>query len=524
MTDVSYVLAIDLGTSGPKVGLVASDGSLAGGEFSPVPLALMDGGGAEQDPEAWWDAIGGASRRLLASSAIPPERIDAVSATAQWSGTVAVDRRGDPLREAIIWLDSRGAPHIRDLTAGPVRVGGYDPRALWQWVRVTGGAPSHSGKDPLAHILYLRDAEPSAYREAAHFLEPKDYLNLRLTGVPAATYDSVALHWVTDNRDLGAIRYHDGLLRRVGLDRSQLPDLGGATDVVGRLTVDAAGHLGVRPDTPVIGGTPDLHSAAIGSGATRDGDAHLYIGTSSWLISHVPFKKTDVLHNLASLPAAIPGRYLAANEQESAGKALAWAAEVLYPGASLDSSVYDELNAVAASVPPGSRDVVFTPWLYGERTPVEDATLRAGFHNQSLGTGRAEMIRAVFEGVAFNTRWLLGHAERFVGSQLDSIVAVGGGAQSALWCQIYADVLGRTIHQAADPLMVNVRGAGLLGHVALGNLEWDDVPSRVPVTATFEPDPRNRVVYDRLYDAFRRLHRGTRRIHRRLNGPSGRSG
>lgn len=517
MTDVSHVLAIDLGTSGPKVGLVGSDGSLAGGEFSPVSVDLVEGGGAEQDPEQWWDAIAAASHRLLASTPAETDRIEAVSVSAQWSGTVPVDARGDPVRKAIIWLDSRGAPYVEELTSGPVRIEGYDPRKLWEWVRVTGGAPSHSGKDPLAHILYLRHEEPDAYRDSALFLEPKDYLNLRLTGVPAATFDSVALHWVTDNRDLEAIDYHEGLLRRAGLHRDQLPDLIAATDVVGALTPRAASDLGLPAGIPVVGGTPDLHSAAIGAGTTRDRDAHLYLGTSSWLICHVPFKKTDIIHNLASLPAAIPDRYLVANEQESAGKALDWVADVLSPGRSGDESVYAEMNDVAAGVPPGSRDVVFTPWLYGERTPVEDATLRAGFHNQSLGTGRAEMIRAVFEGVAYNTRWLLGHVERFVGSRLDPIVAVGGGAQSPLWCQIHADVLGRTVLQAEDPIMVNVRGAGMLGHVALGNLTWADIPELVPTAATFEPNPANQEVYDRLYDAVRRIHRGTRRIHRRLN-------
>jgi xylulokinase len=243
---------------------------------------------------------------------------------------------------------------------------------------------------------------------------------------------------------------------------------------------------------------------------------HLYLGTSSWLICHVPFKKTDVVHNIGTLPAAIPGRYLTANEQETAGKAIEWLADILYPGANR-AEVYAEMNRLAATVPAGSNGVIFTPWLYGERTPVEDASLRGGFFNQSLETGRSEMIRATFEGVAYNSRWLLHYVEKFVGGRVDPLVMVGGGAQSDLWCQIHADVLGRRVHQAEDPIQVNVRGAGLLAHVALGHLQWGDVPNLVPLAATYEPNPANRSVYDKAYDAFRSLHRRNRRTYHRLN-------
>jgi xylulokinase len=176
-----------------------------------------------------------------------------------------------------------------------------------------------------------------------------------------------------------------------------------------------------------------------------------------------------------------------------------------------------QLNELAATAPPGSGGVIFTPWLYGERTPVEDATLRAGFFNQSLETGRAEMARAVFEGVAYNSRWLLGYVERLAGHRLDPIVIAGGGARSDLWCQIFADVLGRTIKQAADPIMVNARGAGLLAHAALDNVAWDDIPRLVPITADYPPNPQNSPIYDRLYDAFRRIQRNNQRTYRKLN-------
>ena len=516
MTGFPHALAIDLGTSGPKVALVSATGEVKGAEFEPVGLTLLPDGGAEQDPAEWWSAIGAASRRLLATGIVPAGEIDAVSVTGQWSGTVAVDGQGEAIGNAIIWMDTRGARYIRDLIGGPVRIEGYDPRKLRTWVALTGGAPGRSGKDPLAHILYLRHQQPGVYREAATFLEPKDYLNLRLTGTAAGSFDSMALHWITDNTDLRAVTYSDRLLGWAGLRRDQFPPLRPAIDVLAPLTSEAAAHLGLPDPVAVVTGTPDVHSAAIGAGTTTDFAAHLYLGTGSWLSCHVPFKKTNVVINLGTLPAALPGRYLVANAQETAGKALEWLAEVLSPHAARDE-VLSEFNEIAGRVPAGSGGVIFTPWLIGERTPVEDATLRGGFFNQSLHTGREEMIRAVFEGVAYNARWLLESVEKFVGRRLDPIVMVGGGAQSDLWCQIHADVLGRTVHQAEDPIQVNVRGAGILAHGALGRLQWDEVSGLVPRDATYRPDPAHRAVYDEAYAAFRRIHRRNRGTYRRLN-------
>jgi xylulokinase len=234
----------------------------------------------------------------------------------------------------------------------------------------------------------------------------------------------------------------------------------------------------------------------------------------------VPFRKTDLLHNLASIPSAIPGRYLLANEQESAGVCLAELVRVLSPalaGGGQDDQ-YAELLAQAAEVPAGSDGLIFTPWLNGERSPVDDPTVRGGFFNQSLGLTRGHLVRAVLEGVACNSRWLLTYVERFAGRPLDGVTAVGGGARSELWCQVHADVLGRVVHQAADPVLVSVRGAALQASVALGHLGWDEVAATVPVARTFEPDPARGRVYDTLFPEFVNLYRGTRKIYARLNG------
>jgi xylulokinase len=525
----TYVLAVDLGTGGPKVAVVTLTGRIVAHAFEAVGIALTDDGGAEQSPEAWWSAVVACVRRALHESGVEAERVVGVGCTAQWSGTVPVDEAGRAIEPAISWLDSRGAREVRETVRGSVNVQGYSPSKLARWVRKTGGIPSLSGKDPVGHIHFLRAQRPDVYRAAAVFLEPVDYLGLRLTGLARASHDSITLHWVTDNRAIGAIAYDDSLIALAGLERSKLPDLVPTGSVLGGLTPAAAAELGLLPGTPVIAGSGDLHTAAVGSGAVADFDAHVYIGTSSWVSCHVPFKKTDALTNIASIPSGIPGRYLVADEHETGGACLTWLRDnVLYPGDALHlgggvvadapEGFFAALNDVASSVPVGSHGVMFTPWLNGERSPVDDHTIRGGFHNLSLSSTRADMVRAVFEGVALNSAWLLGAVEKFCKRRFDSLAFVGGGANSDLWSQMHADATGRQIRQVADPVLANVRGAALLTLVALGHLTLDDVPATVAIKAVYEPDPEAALVYEGLLKEFVNFYKETKGIYKRLNG------
>jgi xylulokinase len=526
-----HVLAVDLGTGGPKVAVLAATGRILSHAFQAVGIDLTDDGGAEQSPQAWWDAIAASARQALADSGVAPEDIVGIGCTSQWSGTVPVDDSGAAIGPAITWMDSRGARAVRDTVRGALNVQGYSASKLAKWVRRTGGIPSLSGKDPVGHIHFLREQRPGVYAAAAVFLEPVDYLNLRLTGLARASHDSITLHWVTDNRDINAVAYDDSLMGLAGLERSKLPDLVPTGSVLGGLAPAAAAELGLLPGTPVIAGTGDLHSAAVGSGAVADFDGHLYIGTSSWISCHVPFKKTDALTNIASFPSGIPGRYLVADEHETGGACLTWLRDnLLFPDDALSATgtssaasgppgnVFGTLNDMAATVPVGSHGVLFTPWLNGERSPVDDHTIRGGFHNISLSSTRADMVRAVFEGVALNSAWLLGAVEKYTKRPFPSLAFVGGGANSDLWSQIHADATGRTIRQIDDPVLANVRGAGLLTLLALGHLTIADIPGTVSVKATYEPDPAAGEVYAALLKEFVNLYEKTKAIHKRLNG------
>jgi xylulokinase len=522
------IVAVDLGTSGAKVALVTTGGRILGYELQPVRLLLGPGGAAEQDPHEWFGAICTGLRRLLDRRIVPIGAIAAFSVTAQWMGTVAVDHRGHPIGNALIWMDSRGAPYVRQLIGGlPTLPGtGYNAVKLRRWLRASGGLPSRTGKDPVGHIQWIRHEQPERYAATRTFLDVPDYLNLRLTGRACAAYDTAVGFWATDNRDLDRVVYDEELVQLSGLDRAQLPDLVPTGTVVGYLTPTAAADLGLGDHgrrVQVVTATGDTSSAAIGAGAVGDYDAHLYIGTSSWLSCPVPFKRTDLRTNVTSLPSGIPGRWWVATEQESAGKALEWAIGALGLG-TRGGDPFQELLALAATAPPGSGGVVFAPWLNGERTPVEDHHLRGVWFGMGLHTTRAHLARSVLEGVALNTRWMLDAVEGFVGrgrrgavgggrsGRFEHVTLVGGGARSPLWCQIIADVLERPIRHVTAPRLANVRGAALAGAVALGELQWQDIPARIEIDATYEPYEPSQPVHAASYRTLVALHKRNRSV------------
>ena len=507
-----HVLAIDLGTGGPKAALVSRSGVITAHEFESTPLVVSGDGGAEQDPDEWWTAITAAAQRVVEGGGVSPDDIVAVSVTAQWSGTVAVDEKSNHLHPAVTWMDSRGAPYVHDLVSSRVNVAGYNPAKLKAWIQKTGGVPSHSGKDPIAHILWLRHERPEVYKAAHAFLEPCDYLNARITGRQCSSFDAIVIHWLTDNRDLDNVDYDQQLLDFCGLKRSQLPELVPSASVIATVLPEVAESWGLRPETQVVTATGDVHSAVVGSGALGDYEGHLYIGTSSWLSCHLPTKRTDLFNNQTALPSAVPGRYFLANEHEVGGAALLWLRDKAQMVKDLD-----EANEVAAVAPAGSNKVIFTPWLNGERTPVDDHTIRGGWNNLSLGTTRPDLVRSVFEGVAFNSRWLLDVVEKFVKQPMDGLNFIGGGALSDLWCQIHADVCDRTIRRVAEPQHANTRGAAFVAWLALGRQTLEELNRSVTIDKEFRPNPDMASTYAPLYAEFTKIYKANKAIHRRLN-------
>ena len=518
------ILAVDLGTSGMKVALITINGKVLGWESEPVRLLITPDGGAEQSPEEWWQAFLSAAGRLLKREQDAGPRVTAVCCSTQGEGTIAVDKDGKALGNAILWMDMRGAPHLKKQLGGLINIDGASIDKVLHFVRLTGGMPSMTGKDPAGHMLFIRDAQPEVYAQTYKFLNVLDYLNLRLTGRFVATFDSILTSWVTDNHDPDAVRYHDGLISTLGLDRDKLPDITACSEVIGTLKTEVADVLGLSKDVKVVAGSIDNTAAAIGSGAVNDYDTHLYIGTSSWMAAHVPFKKTDVLASLASVPCAVPGRYLLTALQATAGGNLTFLRDnILYHKDELLQEaevpdIFKVLDQIAERVPAGSNGVIYTPWIWGERAPVDDKTVRAGLYNLSLHNTREDIIRAFLEGIAFNTRWLLRPVEKFMKRKVESINIIGGGAQSDVWCQVFADVMNVEIKQVADPIYANARGAAWIAAVGLGEIRFSDVPELVEIKRMYLPRVSNRKLYDDRFEIFTKIYKQMSPLYKRMNG------
>ena len=265
-------------------------------------------------------------------------------------------------------------------------------------------------------------------------------------------------------------------------------------------------------------------TAAIGSGAVGDFMPQLYLGTSSWIAAHVPFKKTDATSSLASVPCARPDRYLLTALQATAGGNLSFLRDnILYHQDELLQEanmpdVFQIMDQIAARVPAGSHGVTYPPWIWGERAPVEDRDLRAGLFNISLHNTREDIIRAFLEGVAFNTRWLMKPVEKFMGQAVQQINLVGGGGNSDVWCQIFADVLNVEVRQVQGPIQANARGAAFIAAAGLGEIALKDVAGLVQFKRVYAPTPEHRAVYDARYEIFVDIYRQIKGVYRKLNG------
>ncbi|HSL94982.1 MAG TPA: FGGY-family carbohydrate kinase [Thermoleophilia bacterium] len=531
--DGRWILAVDLGNGGPKVAVCSLDGDLRAVAFRPVHVRVGLDGAVTQDAVEWWDVLREAAKEAIATAGADGARLHAVAVTGQFASSVPVGADGQPAGDVLIWSDTRARDLARDVIGGPINVAGFAPLKTLPFVRITGGAPAPSGADPTGHALLLKYRLTDVYAKTKVILEPVDYLGLRFTGRAAATSASMMGSWLTDNRPGAQLGYVDELVARTKRDRDRLPELLPMGSVLGPLLPEVAAELGVAPGAPVVCGIPDLHAAVVGSGATGLYETHIAVSTTSWIGCRVPFKRTDVIHQIATVPGLDPEHPLVANNQETGGAALHWLREqsvappdgLLGGGSGIGAAgaapegaapSYEDLLRLAATAPAGCEGVLFMPWLSGERSPAEDKVVRAGWLNLSLRTDRAMLVRSVLEGVAYNAHWLLDAYEKFIKRPVPKVRLLGGGAQSELWCQIYADVLGRPVEQVADPRHAQLRGAALWARICLGELTLDDVPARVPVPAAFEPSADSQT-YTAMYAEYRKLFGKLKGFYHRLN-------
>ena len=527
-----YVLAHDVGTTGSKTCLFRITDTLeqVDAAMEEYPLYMTDDGGAEQKVDDWWAAICQSTRVILDRGSIGAEQIAAMGFCCQMQGSILVDKDGRALRNPMIYMDGRATRQIeRNLYHGLLRISGWNARKTLTSLRITGGLAA-TPKDPLWKYHWVRDNEPEIFAKAHKWLDVKDYLILRSTGQYSMTRDSAHITFVYDTRP-GRLGWHPGLCRMFNVDMAHLPPVVESTDVVGHLTADAASQMGLVAGIPVFGGGGDSAMTTIGAGCLDLYDTHIYVGTSGWVVSNVDKRMVDIGNFMASILGAMPGRYNYIAEQETSGACLKWVRDhlaldgigvYLKDRAPTDGEeelglLYDLLNQVVEETPPGAGNVIFTPWLHGNRSPREDAYARGMFFNLGINTGKRVMVRAVLEGVAFHKRWMLEAAERKIPRQ-PSVRFVGGGAKSHVWCQIMADVTGRQIETVAHPQDVGAMGAALVCGVGLGRVGgFQQAKEMVPVVRTFSPRPEFKAVYDRNFEIFKALYGRNKKLFKTLN-------
>jgi len=528
---MTYVLAYDIGTTGVKTCLFSVEEriTLLSSAQAGYGLYLVEGGGAEQEPEEWWQSMCHTTRELFSKVDIKPEQIAGLSFCSQMQGLALVDREGAPVRRAMSYMDQRaGAELKKGLAHGP-RIAGANVFKLLRCLRATGAVPS-SVKDPVWKYKWVQAHEPENFRRVDKWLDVKEYLLLRCTGRAVMTQDSAYATLLYDTRRED---WSGELCRMFGVEPDHLAPIIQSTDRVGGLTDRAAAELGLAPGTPVFGGGGDASLIGIGAGAAAVGSTHIYCGTSGWVSTVTDRQLVDVDAMIAAIAGAQRGRYNYFAEMETAGKCLEWVKDHLAldeigvylekkdVAGSLETvytSLYDYLTETVERVPPGSGGVLFTPWLHGNRCPFEDPAAAGMFFNIRLNTGKSELIRAVLEGVCFHLRWML-ECQAGKTATSDPVRFVGGGALSPVTAQILADVTGRTVETVASPQNAGSVGAAAVAAVGLGIApDLDAVGTLIPPERTFTPNPGNRAAYDRNYAVFQKLYTANKAHFRALNG------
>lgn len=518
-----YAIGIDLGTSGPKVAVVEDTGKVMAIDRGDTDTIFMEGGGAEQDANQWWSEIKRAMKKVLGESGVPKEKIVAIGTCSTYSNTIPVDEHGETVMNELIWMDSRGAAYNAAIMKGFPMVQGYGLGKMLKMVKRVGIPPLLSGIDCVGHIGFLKTQRPEIYKKTYKFLEPMDFITSRLTGKVTTTQGNLIAHMAVDNRRWGNVDYDPQLLEITGIDAEKLPDLLPNNAIVGTLTPSMAEEFGLLPTTQVIAGSNDNYAAAIGAGVANDFEGAIIVGTSLFMTGSVPFKKTDLKHLILTIPSPLKDRHGVMGVQGAGGKNLELYLERLifsddqFGTGPLPDNAYQVFDELAAEAPAGCDGTMFLPWVTGTIVPSENPHARAVLFNLGMHSQRSHVCRAVMEGIALQNLWTKGPMEKFMGRKFESFRLSGGGARSRTFGQILANVLGVPIHAAEGALSVSARGTALSAFIALGHLAKEDIAAVVPVKESFEPDGKDRRLYDRLLDQFVHLHKITKPVFATLN-------
>lgn len=500
---MTAAIGIDVGTTNVKAALVGADGTVHA-TASRNLVADVDGDRAELDPDVQWQAVVDAVRECTDAAPDVAAAVLAVGVDSQYSSIVPVDADGTPVAPMRLWSDRRGTDRSWAILAE------HEDAFLGFIERH--GIPPVGGGLSLGHILHLQHDCPEVHERTAAYLEPMDHVNARLTGRLAANQATMFTSQLVDNRSLGQTAYDEFLLGWAGVDPSRLPPLLSVDEPIGPLRPGVAEALGLPASAVVVAGVNDTQAGSIATDAYRRGRAGLSIGTTSVLVDAIATKEVDLDHEVLSCPGPFADRYLVFAENGLGGKPLEHVLDnVVHTGG------FDTLDEVLDRVPAGSRGVLFLPWLRGSMAPANDTSMRGGYVNMSLETGRDELVRATCEGVAHNLAWLLPHAEALTGEPIEELVFVGGAARSPGWAQIVADVLDRPVQVPDRPEVAIARATALLALHRRGVLTRDDLAALASEGEVRAPIPAHHDVYARHQPQFEAVFEALRPISQALN-------
>ena len=490
------VAAFDLGTGGIK-GAVFDAGGVCLAEHVVSYKTLFPAPSRhEQRPQDWWQAFLDCFGALLARPEVDAPQIAAIAFSGHSLGCIPLDENGAPLQDAVpIWSDGR---------AGAQADAFFTRFDQDRWYRTTGNgfpAPLYT----LFKIMWLRDEAPEVFARARTIIGTKDYINLRLTGRIAT---DISYASGSGCFDLAAGRYSDEILAAAGIDPALLPPVVASTETIGALRPEFREQFGLAADVKVIAGGVDNSCMALGSATFAEGDIFSSMGSSSWLtVSSARPLLDDHVHSYA-FAHVVPGQFISATSIFSSGTSIGWIRDRLTPdigekAAADGRNAYEAMIERALTSPPGARGLLFVPTLAGGTALEGGPAVRGAFVGLDLQHERADILRAGLEGIALGLRVALDELRRMT-TVSDEIIAVGGGAQSAAWRQIFADVFGCTILKTRVDQEAAALGAAALALVGIGL--WEDFE---PVRALHvpegraQPQPATRAVYDAALAAYR---------------------
>lgn len=487
-------LGIDLGTSATKALVLGADGRVLAKGRAGYPVKHPQVGWSEQAPDDWWQAVCAASRQALERAG--PGTVGAVALSGQLNGLVLLDERLEPLADALIWLDQRATEEAATLNA-------VYPELL-RSAALNPANPIYVG----AKLLWVRRHLPELLERSRQVVLAKDFVNLRLTGELATDTSDASC---TLLYDLRSDAWVPELLAAAGIDEERLPPLRGSTELIGRVTAEAARATGIPRGTPVMAGAGDVTALSVGSGAIEDDVVSVTLGTAGHVVAASRTLTTDGYRRIWQMRHAVEDRYIRLGLVMSGGLSLAWFERELgefehHLAEDVGRDPFELLVERAAGSEPGARGVLFLPFLEGAATPFQEPDLRAAFLDVASSHTKADLVQAVLEGVAYNVRDCVELFEE-LGSEVREVRLSEGGSRSDAWCQIIADVLQKpvvTLHEVDASAL----GAAIIAMAGDPDESRDLAAVVANVVRTqsdraFAPRPQTEAAYERAYRRYR---------------------